>query len=94
MILYICFGSEFAIAQSRVFIFTEIKHPLTFSGSFTPSESLCSQREHEKKIPPTISNLMPDIQLEAGGVFPEAVKVTKGFSFVDVFIYSSCPTFD
>ena len=52
VILYICFGSEFAIAQSRVFIFTEIKHPLTFSGSFTPSESLCSQREHEKKIPP------------------------------------------
>ena len=87
------FGSEFAVCQSRVFIFMEIKGALTFPGSFALSESCILNVSIKRKFRPTVSNLMPDTQLEAEVFFPRPVKVTKGFSLVDVFIYSSCASF-
>ena len=71
----------------------EIKGALTFPGSFALSESCILNVSIKRKFRPTVSNLMPDTQLEAEVFFPRPVKVTKGFSLVDVFIYSSCASF-
>ena len=78
MILYF-FGSEFAIPQSRVFIFSEIKHALTFSGSFTLSESCVFNASMKRRFRPAVSNLMPDIQLEAEVFFLRRLKSQKDF---------------
>ena len=85
------FGSEFAIPQSRVFVFREIKHALTFSGSFTLSESCVFNASMKRRFLPTVSNLVPDIQLEAEVFFLRQLKSQKDFHLLTCLYIAPVP---